>query len=97
MEPYKVYVPSTFSIEKYEPELNSDKVKVERDVDVVGEEVCTDARMDEVYRPAVFSIKTEHENRANAPTDTHLSELLSCVTKLFVCLFLTQPTTYFCN
>ena len=42
-------------------QLNSDTVKEERDVDVVGEEDCTDARMDEVYRPAVLSIKTEHE------------------------------------
>jgi len=42
-------------------QLNSDKVKVERDVDVVGEEDCTDAKMDEVYRPSVVSIKTEYE------------------------------------
>jgi hypothetical protein len=34
---------------------------VERDVDVVGEEDCTDAKMDDVYRPTVLSIKTEHE------------------------------------
>ena len=42
-------------------QLNSDKVKVERDVDVVDEEDCTDAKMDEVYRPSVVSIKTEYE------------------------------------
>ena len=42
-------------------QLNSYKVKVERDVDVVGEEDCTDAKMDDVYRPTVLSIKTEHE------------------------------------
>jgi len=41
-------------------QLNSDKVKVERDVDVVGEEDCTYAKMDDVYRPSVLSIKTEH-------------------------------------
>jgi len=41
-------------------QLNSDEVKVERDVDVVGEEDCTDTKMDEVYRPSVLSIKTEH-------------------------------------
>jgi hypothetical protein len=34
---------------------------VERDVDVVGEEDCTDMEMDEVYRPTVVTIKTEHE------------------------------------
>ena len=42
-------------------QLNSDKVKVERDVDVVGEEDCTDADMDEIYRPSVLFIKTEYE------------------------------------
>jgi len=42
-------------------QLNSDKVKVERDVDVVGEEDCTDAKMEDVYRPSVLSIKTEYE------------------------------------
>ena len=41
-------------------QLNSDEVKVERDVDVVGEEDCTDTKMDEVYRPSVLCIKTEH-------------------------------------
>jgi hypothetical protein len=42
-------------------QLNSDKVKVERDVDVVGEEDCTNVKMDEVYRPPVLSIKSEYE------------------------------------
>jgi hypothetical protein len=36
-------------------------VKVERDVDVVDEEDCTDMKVDEVYRPPVLSIKTERE------------------------------------
>jgi len=40
-------------------QLNNE-VKVERDVDVVGEEDCTDAKMDDVYRPSVLCIKTEH-------------------------------------
>jgi hypothetical protein len=30
-------------------------------VDVVGEGDCTDAKMEEVYRPSVLSIKTEYE------------------------------------
>ena len=30
-------------------------------MDVVGEEDCTDMKMDEVHRPSVVSIKTEHE------------------------------------
>jgi hypothetical protein len=30
-------------------------------VNVVGEEDCTDAKMEEVYRPSVLSIKTEYE------------------------------------
>ena len=42
-------------------QLNSDRIKIERDVYVVGEEDCTDAKMDEVYRPSVVSIKTEYE------------------------------------
>jgi hypothetical protein len=42
-------------------QLDSDTIKVERDVDVVGEEDCSDTKMDEVYRPSVLSIKTEHE------------------------------------
>jgi hypothetical protein len=42
-------------------QLNSDEIKVERDVDVVGEEDCTDTKMEQVYRPSVLCIKTEHE------------------------------------
>jgi hypothetical protein len=30
-------------------------------VDVVGEEDCTDTKVDDVYRPSVVSIKTEYE------------------------------------
>ena len=41
-------------------QLNNE-VKVERDVDVVGAEDCTDAKIDEVYRPSVLCIKTEYE------------------------------------
>ena len=42
-------------------QLNIDRIKVERDVDAVGEEDCTDADMDEVYSPSFLSIKTEYE------------------------------------
>ena len=41
---------------------NIDTVKVERDVVVVGKEVRTDMKTDEVYKPSQLSVcKTEYE------------------------------------
>jgi hypothetical protein len=42
-------------------QLNTATIKVERDVDVVGNEDSTDVKTDEFYRPSVLSIKTEYE------------------------------------
>jgi hypothetical protein len=42
-------------------QLNTDTIKVERDVDVVDNEDSTDMKTDEFYRPSVLSIKTEYE------------------------------------
>jgi hypothetical protein len=42
--------------------LNGDRVKVERDVDDVGDEDSIDMKTGEVYRPSVLSIrKSEYE------------------------------------
>ena len=66
-------------------------MKVEGEVGVVGEEDCTDARMDEVYRPPRLSIKTEHE----------VSFVISCFCGVCVCLccsmFCFVGTFYMCK
>jgi UDP-glucose 6-dehydrogenase len=50
-------------------------------VDVVGEEDYSDTKMDEVYRPSVLSIKTEHE--------------VSIVIKYFCCAYLCLCVCFF--
>jgi hypothetical protein len=54
---------------------------VERDVDVVSEEDCTDRKMDEVYRPTVVTIKTEYE----VSIVTLLSDVF--VVPVYVCVY----------
>ena len=53
-------------------------------MDVVGEEDCTDRKMDEVYRPSVVSIKTEYEVSIVALLyDVFVVPIYVCVCMLF--------------
>jgi hypothetical protein len=64
-------------------QLDSDTIKVERDVDVVFDEDCTDMKVDEVYRPSDLSIKTERE-------------VSNCCLMFLLCLFLCACVVPWC-